>query len=731
MAGLAALLSFGSDRTTAQTLEALSASLAPRGDDEEVTEIGPAKLLVRAGLPKINESDGVVIAVDGIAETSNLFTRYATYGPTGLIAGQHPYALILADAEAAPDGLVLARNLDGPPLYYARARGAVLVASEPSAIIAAGVPAAPNEEIVTRFLDSGACDDVPATFFDGVRRVLPGQVVEINRLTDGWAIRTHPPAPTRPGRPPRTALPGTIGAERLGVALLTSGESDSWLPMAALLGASLSSRGTHLSLPVYSANFPGVDANSSNFWTSLLGPVPDGALKHKALPFFADEFDVDGFVTDLGEPAPGLHDYLLWAMAKASGGEVDVLLSALGARGQAGHLSRLADRVATRYGVGLRFPFRDAGGLDDSMRGELLALAERTLPPASVRAATTGTVKEPDLGEILHRLRAEVATALLYPRHGEPDRAALGRLANLAGAKRPELGRIWRRYVLERWLATAIVAPQRVPPARTSGQPPDATRPIDAAGQSWQRRVICLEPLVSGDQYADKIAWYTTEFVNSADRQARQALRQPWLLIVAAKAVAVAQGEARAIWRIQPGRLARGLTRLGGERTRHPDPWSMQVAIDRAGRWRMGLAVLFASLGRLSWYHQMAGTAARCVSPPREHACPPGHLAVVGPPQRPDLAAKQVLGALRRALPEEIFDTMRGCAIVGADAQSVRCLGWAGKGPMPVDLIARLCSGNPLGQADERTPLLLATTSRPAAVKGGQRKAGKQTAKRR
>ena len=135
MAGLAALLSFGSDRLTEQTLAALSEALAPRGDGEAVVEHGPARLLVRAGMPKVFEADGNAIIVDGMAELSSLLSRYQKQGPQALISGSNPYALILAD----PDGLVLARNLDGPPLYYARSRGAVLVASEPTALLAAGL----------------------------------------------------------------------------------------------------------------------------------------------------------------------------------------------------------------------------------------------------------------------------------------------------------------------------------------------------------------------------------------------------------------------------------------------------------------------------------------------------------------------------------------------------------------------------------------------------------------
>jgi len=203
---------------------------------------------------------------------------------------------------------------------------------------------------------------------------------------------------------------------------------------------------------------------------------------------------------------------------------------------------------------------------------------------------------------------------------------------------------------------------------------------------------------------------------------------------IAAVGPAVAQGEARAIWRIEPGRLARALVRLAGGRTRHPDPWSMQVAILRAGRWRMGFAALSAFFKSFLWYQRIAGIAAMSVSPPREHACPPAHLAVVGPPLRPDSAANQVLEAVRRSIPEEIFDTLLGCAIVSAGGAGVRCLGWAGTGAMPVELLERLCADNPLGQADERTPLMIAFSAKSPARKPSQtgpRRLSTQAARRR
>jgi hypothetical protein len=447
---------------------------------------------------------------------------------------------------------------------------------------------------------------------------------------------------------------------------------------------------------------------------------------------YTDEFDLDGYVSDLGEPAPGLWSYLLWAIAKATAGEADVLLSAAGWNVPGGHLSRLADRIAARYGVILRFPYRDVDRGDGGVRHEVQKLAERSLPPTCVRAAAmhAGHFESP-MTEVLQRLRAEIAGALLYPKDARPDHSALHTLSNLDTSSSASVERLWRRYVLERWLATVITPAQATVP---SARPATTANPVDvsASGRSWQRRVLQTESFANGDRLAEKAAWYVGEFAASAEKPVRQALRQQWYLLVAAKPVAVVQGRARAIWEIEPGRVARALVRLGGQRVRHTDPWSMQAAIDVGGLVRMAAGTLSAAAGQTKWYQKLSGPKARSVSPPREHACPPAHLAVISPPGQANGAASEILSALRRTLPEEIFVSLQGCAIVSVDGSGARQLGWAGPKAPPAGLMRRLCEGNPFGQGDERTPLLIALG---AAVPRGQsqpKRGGKrQPSKRR
>jgi hypothetical protein len=301
---------------------------------------------------------------------------------------------------------------------------------------------------------------------------------------------------------------------------------------------------------------------------------------------------------------------------------------------------------------------------------------------------------------------------LLYPQHGPRDRAALDGLRRLDALPVGELERLWRLYLVQRWRSLLAGRRQASIPASR----PAAAEELSASGRVWQRHVLASEQLLEHDRVGERVASLVGEF--ASDETARQGMRQPWYILVAAKPLAVAQGRATAIWDIAPGRLARVLTRLRGHRSgrcRARDPWTMQVAIEEAGRSRMTLALLVARLGRRAWARRLAGPA-WWVSPPRERACPPAHLAVVAPPYRADDTAGEIVNSLRRRLPREILATLGGCAIVSVDDEGVRRLGWAGPRDDP-GLVVRLCDQNPFGQGDERTPVVVAmAVSQPAAA---------------
>lgn len=74
--------------------------------------------------------------------------------------------------------LTLARDRFGvKPLFWAQHRGRLLFSSEIKGILALGYPARPNLKSVQRYLNSDLLDAGDLTFFEGIHRVEPGQVL--------------------------------------------------------------------------------------------------------------------------------------------------------------------------------------------------------------------------------------------------------------------------------------------------------------------------------------------------------------------------------------------------------------------------------------------------------------------------------------------------------------------------------------------------------------------------
>ncbi|MCP2326656.1 hypothetical protein HDA40_005163 [Hamadaea flava] len=397
MAGLGALIS-----CPPSAADALADALAARGSDVARHRAGSATLIVRAALPIVHELDGCVAVVDGVAELSALLSAYRQKGPSGLLGGPDPYALILRDPKR--HGLMLARNGDGPPLYYAQTVTGILVASEPEALLAAGVPAVPDQQVVADFLDTGACDASDRTFYTALRRVLPGQVLALDiEVTD------HTPAVSRRPRAmsARMALRWAITPGRLGVRL-TQG-------------------------PVSAAVYGATEA----------AEIPVKVIAESAQAPLAGKLDLAEYVADVGEPLPDLESYLIWDTARRVAGEIDALLDAAP---PGTHLARLADRVGSRYGVELRFPRCDAAA--DADWSELAVSMPPVAPP-------------PSTADVLRRIGPDLAASVL---HGAPSVAAVGQLGALLDGDPSAAEALFRRHVLAYWLARHAPATPAEPP---------------------------------------------------------------------------------------------------------------------------------------------------------------------------------------------------------------------------------------------------------------------------
>ena len=710
MAGLAAALN------APDAIDAIAWALAARGADGAMCRLtgqngADLAVAVRAGMPAIPrvvaatddatpDQDAVPIAafvIDGIASVTALDRGYAENGPSGLIdGGAEPYAAILADAER--DELVLARNGAGPGLYYARFGEGWVVASEPASLVHAGVACDPDTVTVRKFITAGECDESERTFFARIRQVRPGEAVVLP--AGGRGIRRSAPGFNRSEVGPDQAIYDATAGSRVGV-LVSPG-----LAGAAVLGAALNRTQRLNPLPVYSAVWADIGEGADRS-PEVLVRLPDGTLRHGRHTIAPAKPEFDRFLADVGEPVPDLGFYAMWTVARDLNGEIDTLVDSFG--GTDAGLERVADRLLARFGVSVRCPFRDAPG-----ETEVLAdIAGSTLPASTALQAAADPARVPTAAEVVLSLGDEMAAVLVTARPWSDPAADVATLRRLHAGEDVDVEPLLRAYFVERWLAIAgaLAGPPDPPPipAETVRRRVTAAADITVDDQTWQRLAVRTAPVGPGEQVLASAAW---TLANIVPEVGPELFAGPWFAVLSGKAVAVSQRRVSPVLDVVPRRAARFLARLA--RRRRPgwgEAWTMQVAIDHCGLGRMvGAVLLGASLSPDEELY-----------PPRPDAMAPGDTAVIRAPFLPNDVAASLVAALKLALPRDAVATLAGAAVVSADEEECRVLGYAGGPdaeavPRARTLLSVILADNPAGQGEEGTPLVLVASVVPAPV---------------
>jgi len=202
-------------------------------------------------------------------------------------------------------------------------------------------------------------------------------------------------------------------------------------------------------------------------------------------------------------------------------------------------------------------------------------------------------------------------------------------------------------------------------------------------------RAIKTKVVTEQDSLADIVASYAKPY-----------LRQGDILILSEKMVACAQGRALPVSLIKPGFIARLLSRFVTKSSAGSNlavPEAMQCAVDECGRIRILLAAAAGAVGKLlrqkGWFYIVAGYKASCIDAPSAHTIPPYNKYVILAPLRPDRTASSIAKTLD--------DTV--VLIVDVNDLGARILGSSKK--IDDELIMDLLRDNPLGQADESTPM--------------------------
>lgn len=385
MCGIAGSFGFGSQTT--RLAEAMNACIAHRGPDGEGIhvdgEIGLAhrrlSIIDRAhGQQPMSTPDGrFTIAYNGevynylelrkelqahgrtlstVSDTEVLLHAYAQWGTDAFDRFNGMFAFAIHDAEQ--QRLVVARDHFGiKPLYYWHdpETGRVLFASEIKSLLSTEVfPAAPNDRSVYRYLRFRVQDDSEETFFAGIRRLLPGQMLIAD--ADGVRVQSYTRLQQElrelAAQPPRPYTPEVVQEYRerlteavrmrlqaeVPVGTSLSGGLDS-SAVAALIAQHLrddpadtgyASVGTRQN--TFSAVFPNSRNDEEAYVDALLETYEGQITAHKIHPS-SESFleDLRDFVRTQEEPIISTGPYAQYVVMREASEHVTVLLDGQGA----------------------------------------------------------------------------------------------------------------------------------------------------------------------------------------------------------------------------------------------------------------------------------------------------------------------------------------------------------------------------------------------------------------
>jgi asparagine synthase (glutamine-hydrolysing) len=738
-------------------LHALAAALAHRGPKESLGTEGSAGLAIRSSDAAVaSDPTGAVAVVDGLSVIADeAVRRYADGGLSALATLSGRFALALYDPHQ--DLLVLARDAAGAaPLYWTERDGAVVFASEPVALLAVGaVEAAPDEQTVRRFVLTGRSDDTEATFFAGVRQLLPGHVVTVGpKGVSTQALPVEAPAPVAVDAAVRAAFLGAAApAVRLGHGL----------PGAVLAAAAPAQ--------VVAASFKPMDTSEDAYADAVVAALGAGGRQQR-VEVNSDTLvaDLTDFVSEQGEPVAELEAYVQYALARAAArAGADVLVDPAGAgeafvlppadsgkrarrhvdpatliripgaqaapaaqpgvggivfdeepgsvSGGVAAVRRAADRTSARFGIPIALPYTEVGSGHpaDTLRG---------LAPAAADVPRPGAPARDWLLRLKNRIYGVFMEEAFVNRNWFDQQAVMVAFEDFIKSRNADADLFWRIWSVEMW-AREFFDPKPAEddePVRIKGPlEPNANKQLEITvdGERWIRFPIRTDLFTEGDPYQERIAAYVRDLVRAAREDDRYAasFAKPWYLLVSEKIVAISQGRSYFIWDIEPSWWARTLSKFV---VRTPygiglgSPWTMELAIKEAGLSRIlfasGVSAAGKAVGKRGLFYQVAGHSVRAIDGPTEYSVYPANVSAKLAPAEPDKVAAELTTGLRAVLSAEgLSDVARSLAgVVVIDANDIGRNVLGRNADRPDVFFEELFGDNPLGQGSEQTPLAVA-----------------------
>ena len=172
------------------------------------------------------------------------------------------------------------------------------------------------------------------------------------------------------------------------------------------------------------------------------------------------------------------------------------------------------------------------------------------------------------------------------------------------------------------------------------------------------------------------------------------------VVILAETGVAIAQSRFIPAEMIRPSKLALALSRRAGALATVNQPESLQLVIDQAGPRKVMWAALMHVLGRLRGkrgaFYEILGEAIAAIDG-YTGTLPPYERAIVLGPSDPDGVSAQLAAALDVHVAIVDANDLRRAKTLGASPQVDR------------DAVERALLGNPHGNGDEQTPIVVLT----------------------
>src|SRR6266496_1925631 len=296
------------------------------------------------------ESEGYEFATT--SDTEVIIQAYAAWGKAAFDTFNGMFAFALYDTKA--DKLLLVRDHFGiKPLYVAHpTKDSLLFASEIKPLLATGkIAKRPNDRTIYRYLRFRIHEDSDQTFFDGITKLMPGEMLEVTRAGIKRSRYTTLTADLKRLSSEHKPYDAEVTAEytqrliqavklrlqsEVPVGTSFSGGLDSSAVVAIINQLMQQDKGSTKSVGArqntFSAIFPGSQNDEERYVDALLERLGGSVTAHKIKPD-ADTFvkDLEDFIRTQEEPLISTGPYAQYKVMEEAAKQVTVLLDGQGA----------------------------------------------------------------------------------------------------------------------------------------------------------------------------------------------------------------------------------------------------------------------------------------------------------------------------------------------------------------------------------------------------------------